>query len=90
MNVGRHRRRKGGLLHPAEPPRHTSRRLHVARESEPPSPLWERANWFEGLGWSDELPWPTAATVSAEQLGGVRRQHVVPQPMTDVATIRPT
>jgi hypothetical protein len=59
MGVGRHRRRSG-ILRPAEPPRHTTRGLHVARTQQPPSLLWERSDWFAGLNWRDELPWPTA------------------------------
>ena len=61
MSAGRHRRQRGGILHPTEPPRHTRKGLHVARSEEPPSLLWERSDWFAGLSWRDEIPWPTAA-----------------------------
>jgi hypothetical protein len=61
MTGGRHRRGKD-ILHQAEP-RHTARGLHVARTSPPPSLHWQRSDWFAGLDWSDELPWPTAAIV---------------------------
>jgi hypothetical protein len=64
MATGRHRRGRR-VLQPAEPPRHTARGLHVARTSPPPSLLWERSDWFAGLSWRDELPWPTAATEGA-------------------------
>jgi hypothetical protein len=49
MAAGRHRRRRG-LLQPTAPPRHTARRLHVARTPAAPNPVWDRADWFAGSG----------------------------------------
>lgn len=69
---------------PEQPPRHTTRGLHVARTEPPPSLMWERSDWFAGLSWRDELPWPTAAsgvdpryaeTPAVRQNGDLRSRH---------------
>jgi hypothetical protein len=84
MTAGRHRRGRG-ILHQTEPPRHTARGLHVARTAQPPSLQWERSDWFAGLSWSDELPWPTAATI-----GGVGPRGIeAPVPLAEGETGSP-
>jgi hypothetical protein len=85
MAAGRHRRRRG-ILQPTEHPRHTARKLHVARTPAAPSPVWDGTDWFAGLGWRDDAPWPTATAATSGYLGNDRRAIASPYPMTDVVT----